>query len=180
MRQNLDELINGTSNLLEDLIPVLNRNIQMLQNDVPPEGSALQFLLQQEIENQEKLLQRTKELQETINRYLNPELIEYPSTRPNGDITVIMPDGEEICHRQVSKTFVEAIEKIGVERVKILDLILNGIPLIATSQHPTYSQTESGNYYITTHCNTTTKIDRLNTIKRRLNENIEVIDNRNR
>ena len=178
MQEALKSLINNTSNLLEEIIPVLNRNIQMLQTDVSPESRTLQFLLQQEIENQEKLMQRTRELQETINRYLNPEPIEYPSTRPIGDITIIMSDGEEICHQQVSQTFAEAIEKIGTERVKILDIESRNIPLISTFKHPVYNQISSGNYYIMTNTNTDEKITQLTEIKERLNLNIEVIDNR--
>lgn len=122
-------------------------------------------------------------MKDKVNHHLKaePPIRQTGITRQNaGDLTVVMEDGQEICHVRVSETFVEVIEKIGVERVKNLDLILNGIPLISTYKHPTYSQTESGNYYITTHCNTTTKIERLKEIMRRLNLNFKVIDNRRR
>ncbi len=178
MQQNPDALINETSNLLKEIIPVLDRNIQMLQKDVVPEGSALQFLLQQEIENQEKLLQQTKELQQNLQSYLKPEPIDDPPKLLRGHITVILPNGREICRRNASDTLVEVIEEIGIEKVKKLDLTISGLPLIDTVQHPTYNQEASGNYYITTHSDTNTKIERLNEIKRRLNVNMEVIDNR--
>ena len=181
MQQNPDTLINEISNLLEEIIPVLDRNIQMLQNDINPQGGALQYLLQQEIENQVELLKRTRELQESVEGHLKPEpSIRLARRRFNGDINVIMEDGQEICHSRASETFAEVIEKIGLERVKNLDLTLNGIPLIATYKHPTYSQTKSGTYYIATHCSTTTKIERLNEIKHRLILSIEVLDNRER
>lgn len=180
MRQKPDVLINEALNLLEEIIPIQTRNIQMLQNDVPPEGSALQFLLQQEIENQENVLRRTKELQETVHRFLNREIIDDPPKSHVGHITVILPNGREICHRNASDTFAEVIEEIGIEKVKNLDLTMSGIPLIATTRHPTYNHEPSGKYYITTHSNTNTKIERLNEIKRRLDFNLEVIDNRNR
>lgn len=180
MHDTSNTLLNETSDLLEELIPILDRNIQMLKNDIDSQGGALHFLLQKEIELQESLLQRSKELNESVKRQLKPQPPIRPPRQHVGDLTVIMEGGQEICHVRVSKTFVEVIEKIGVERVKNLDLILNGIPLIATYKHSTYSQTESGNYYITTHCNTTTKIERLKEIKRRLYLNFKVIDNRRR
>ncbi len=184
MRQNPDALINETSNLLEEIIPVLNQNIQMLENDVNPQGGAVQYLLKQEIESLNSLLQRTKEVNENVKRHLKseppvePPRSRIPTRRHAGDLTVIMEDGQEICHSRVSETFVKVIEKIGVEKVKTLDIIINAIPLIDTYQHPIYSQTKSSNYYITTHSSTNTKIERLNEIKRRLNLNFKIIDNR--
>ncbi len=184
MQTSKETLINETSDLLDDIIPILNKYIHMLKDDVNPQGGALQYLLKQEIETLDSLIQRTKEVNENVKRYLKSEPpIEspkptIPTRRHAGNLTVIMEDGQEICHSRVSETFVEVIEKIGVEKVKTLGIIINAIPLIDTYQHPIYSQTKSSNYYITTHSSTNTKIERLNEIKRRLNLNFKVIDNR--
>ena len=180
MRETPETLINQTSNLLEEIIPTLDRNIQMLQIDVNPQGGALQYLLQQEIENQESVLRRTKELKVEINRYLNPEPIDIFSHQPVGDVTVVMVDGEQICRPKVSKTLVEAIERIGIEKVKSLEIEHCRIPIITTFNHPTYTQVRSGGYFIMTNSNTDKKIEQLEEIKDRLNLNIEVIDNRRR
>lgn len=183
MQTGNNTLFNETSDLLDEMIPILNKYIQMLNDDVNPQGGAVQYLLRQEIETINSILQRTQELNDSVKRHLKPEL---PIKPPNptreyaGDLTVIMEDGQEICHRYASDTFAEAIEKIGVEKVKTLGIIINSLPLIDTNQHPRYSQSKSDIYYIATHCSTDTKIERLNEIKRRLNLDIQVIDNRRR
>ena len=89
-----------------------------------------------------------------------------------------MEDGEEICRQHVAKTFVEAIKKIEVERVKSLHMESCGISLLDTKKHHTYSQTLVEGYYIMTNTTTDDKIEQLDEIKRRLNLDIQVIDNR--
>ena len=42
--------------------------------------------------------------------------------------TVILPNGELIEHRYGSDTFVETIERIGIERVKRLNLMYGNFP----------------------------------------------------
>ncbi len=180
MQQDSDALINETGNVLNEVIFVLTRNIQILKN-ITPEDDAQQILLQLEIKDQENVLRRTKELLETVNRHLEPEPIKDPpkpeptkdpppksAIGPNYHITVILPDGREICHRHASKTFAQVVEEIGVEEVKELDLTMSGIPLIDTIRNPIYGQQPSGSYYITTYSDTDTKIERLNEIKQRL------------
>ena len=71
-------------------------------------------------------------------------------------LIVIMPNGEVINHKRASNTFVEVIEKLGIERVKALNKEYI-IPLISDSKHPLYNQGKSGNYYIMTNSDTKTK-----------------------
>ena len=68
-------------------------------------------------------------------------------------LRVIMSDGDIAC-RYAADTFCEVIEKIGIEKVKSLELILCRIPLIASDWKGTYQQkhrSKCGNYFITTH-----------------------------
>ena len=65
-------------------------------------------------------------------------------------LRVTMDDGEVIEHKQGIDTFVDVIEKIGIERVKDLGLIQNTIPLISTSKDPKRKQSQIGEYYIAT------------------------------
>ncbi len=181
MQTENKNLFNETSGLLDEIIPILNKYIQMLKDDVNPQGGAVQYLLKQEIESLNSLLQRTKEVNENVKRHLKSEppiRQPRPTREYAGDITVIMAGGQKICHSRVSMTFAEVIEKIGIDRVKSLDMVSRGIPIIATVKHPVYNQITSGNYYIMTNTNTDQKIAQLKEIKRRLNINIEVIDNR--
>ena len=72
-------------------------------------------------------------------------------------LVVTMPDGERIERPLIRDTFVEVIEKLGIEKVKACGLSRRGIPLIATSEYPNCSQRRSGSYYILTD---TTTIDK--------------------
>ena len=71
-------------------------------------------------------------------------------------LVVIMPNREVINHSRASDTFVEVIEKLGIEKVRDLNKKYI-IPLISDSKHPKYNQARSGNYYIMTNSNTETK-----------------------
>ena len=50
--------------------------------------------------------------------------------RPNNPISVKMPDGNFISKNTGIDTFIKVIKTIGIEKVKKLDLYVNGIPLI--------------------------------------------------
>ena len=71
-------------------------------------------------------------------------------------LVVKMPNEEVINHKRASNTFVEVIEKLGIEKVKDLNKEYI-IPLISDSKHPKYNQGKSGNYYIMTGSSTKTK-----------------------
>ena len=71
-------------------------------------------------------------------------------------LVVTMPNGERINHNVAAATFVEAIEKLGIERVRGLNK-KDIIPLISTSEDDRYRQRQSGRYYIATHSHTKKK-----------------------
>lgn len=65
-------------------------------------------------------------------------------------LEVRMPDGEIIRHRYSTKTFCEVIEKIGVERIRTLDLTYAGFPFLdSISRHPYhYRPVRVEDYYL--------------------------------
>ena len=71
---------------------------------------------------------------------------------------------EQIRLSTGAQTFVEVIEKIGIERVKDLGLISRRVPLIDTSDHLGINQRKSGIYFIATSSSTPRKIRFLNII----------------
>ena len=75
----------------------------------------------------------------------------------NPGLFVTMPDGEIINHKVSATTFVEVIEKLGIERVRNLERRELGVPFIDTTRHPRYSQHKSGQYYILTNNSTDKK-----------------------
>ena len=65
-------------------------------------------------------------------------------------LVVTMPDGERIERPKIRDTFVEVVEKLGVEKVAALDIIRRKIPRVSASEYPGRSQRQSGSYYIYT------------------------------
>ena len=63
-------------------------------------------------------------------------------------LVVTMPDGQRIERPKIRDTFIEVIEKLGVEKVAALDLVRRKIPLVAASKYPGRTQRQSGSYYI--------------------------------
>ena len=104
----------------------------------------------------------------------NPQQGMTKSSQP--PLRVIMSDGD-IAYRKATDTFCEVIEKIGIEKVKSLELILCSIPLIASDWEGTYQQkhrSKCGNYFITTHGSVATLAKKLKEIDRKLRVNMTV------
>ena len=89
-------------------------------------------------------------------------------------LVVTMEDGERIDRRAATDSFVEAIEKLGIERVRNLGHNVGRFSLISTSQSHS-RQRKSGRYYIMIH-NTTTadKKQLLETIASQLGVQLKV------
>lgn len=210
-------LLEETSELLDELIPIVQRNINALQHDSSP---LLQHLIQQEIEGYQQLLERTEETRNRFQDLLNPQKVEQeeaeleeveleevqpqedgcedvvseqteleedelqegtlevteseedispryispvsdmPGYPPGGNLAVTMPNGEKIRHRYAPDTFVEVLEKIGLERVRKLGIMCRYAPLVDTIPNNNVRQRQSGGYYVTvdTHHRYMTKI----------------------
>lgn len=93
-------------------------------------------------------------------------------------LRVTMDDGEVIERKNGLDTFIEVIEKLGIEKVKELDLIRNTIQLISTSKDPKVAQRRLGQYYIVTRMSTRSKKRMLDRIAKGLKKDlvVEVVD----
>ena len=93
----------------------------------------------------------------------------------------IMLDGNPISKDTAIDTFIEVIKELGIEKVKKLDLHINGIPLIANCDHEDKAQrkveTETGTYYIVSGTNTMKKASILDDIAKGLNVDMTVLTN---
>ena len=89
-------------------------------------------------------------------------------------LVVTMPDSERIERPVIRDTFVEVIEKLGVEKVAALGIARRKIPLVATSEYPDCSQRPSGPYYILTNTTTQDKRRDLMEIAKRLGVELKV------
>ncbi len=89
-------------------------------------------------------------------------------------LRVTMSDGEVIERKNGITTFIEVIEKLGIERVKDLNLIRNTIPLISTAKDPIHAQHQLGKYYIVKTMPTINKKKILDHIAKELEIDLEV------
>lgn len=186
MQETPETLMEITSDLLESLAPILQRNINTLQQDSNP---FLQHRIQQEMEHQKGLLQQMEEVKGRLQNYLNvptsdqdesePDLRQDETLRrqsypPGGPLGVTMfgteSGTEQIRLSTGARTFVEVIKKIGIERVKDLGIVCRRVPLIDTTNHPGIIQRKSEVYFIVTGSSTPTKMNQLNKIADQLEE----------
>ena len=78
---------------------------------------------------------------------ITSEILCYPN---GGCLVVAMPEtGTLIRCQRATDTFVEAIKRISIERVKSMGIKVAGIPLIPTTDSSNRAQSEMGEYYIT-------------------------------
>jgi hypothetical protein len=68
----------------------------------------------------------------------------------------------------------DAIESMGVEKVKALGIKVSGVPLVGTERHPRYGQTPLGQYLVCTHSSTKSKKEELERVARELNQTLRV------
>lgn len=89
-------------------------------------------------------------------------------------LRVTMSDGEVIERETGINTFVDVIEKLGIEQVKDLDIIRNSIPLISTTKDPEREQHQRGRYYIVSGLSAQNKKKTLDRIAEGLRVDLEV------
>ena len=186
-----ETLLEETSELLDGLIPIVQKSIGTLKHD---SKSIRQDMIDLEIERQESLLQQVKTLKERIHNCLKlPEFVPFedspehalyrklsPQRNRSGtaSLRVTMPDGEQIRCRYVEDTFYEVIKKLGIERVKDCGIEHKEAPIIVTTRPDggnTFYKDVNG-YYIVTATDTNSKIAILNKIADRLGVSLKIDD----
>jgi len=84
-------------------------------------------------------------------------------------------DGVVISERTAAGTLVEALKKIGLERVSGLSLLVNGENLVSDQSSPKdYNEQRVGNFFVKTHSNTAQKKHHLERISEELGLGLEV------
>jgi hypothetical protein len=93
-------------------------------------------------------------------------------------LSVKFSDGKTISHRFAYDTLVDAIKIVGHDKVKSLNLICCGVPLVSDTKDDFYTQHElTKGVYIMTHSSTRTKKEQLEIISKKLGLglNVEII-----
>ena len=184
MQETPETLFEETSDLLDALVPLVQRSIDALQHDPNP---LLQHLVQQEIESQENLLQQIEEVKQKLHDCLNSpeddeseddaqlsEITGGPSPvgrlpagavrRGNYPIAVTIPDRDlRICCREGIDTLIKVIEEMGIEKVRAFGIMAHGIPLVAINNYGP-KQTKIGRYYIAANTSSDTKVEQIKVI----------------
>lgn len=96
---------------------------------------------------------------------------------PRSTLRITMPDGHIIESRKAKDSFIEAILRIGIDRVRPLGYTFDGVPLISSIRDSKYgnAQTDIGNgWLIITHSSTLNKKKMLEKIAKALRINIKV------
>ena len=89
-------------------------------------------------------------------------------------LKITFADGTVFEEHSGAASFVKAIEKIGIEKVRALQIVSNTVPLISTTEHPKYTQAKVGNYYIMTNTDTKGKKATLEQIANALGITLDV------
>jgi hypothetical protein len=106
---------------------------------------------------------------------VDPSYTVEPHTKgPKSNIRITLQSGRVIQRPTAAKAFTEVIQVLGLEKVKALGLMVNGIPLVDSAPHPKYGQSKLGSWYVCTHSNTKTKKQQLKAIATALGQDILV------
>ena len=95
-------------------------------------------------------------------------------TQHKGKLLVKMPDGEQIAKPSFVDTFLEVVQKLGIDNIRRKDLQWGGNPLITTSQMFKNQVQVDSNRWITVPNATTDKVKLLRVIGSMLHVNMEV------
>ena len=93
--------------------------------------------------------------------------------RQNFPLAVTMPGGDRIYLKKGSRTLRTVIDRLGVERVKALNIMSHTIPLISLEKLEA-QQVRLGRYYIATNTSTREKAEQLAEISHRLKEDLYI------
>ncbi len=185
-----DKLIDETNRVEEeiiknDIIPALSKTISPIINQIKREI----ILVVEYVPDEPLSVKLTRKRSLTI-----PPEIDIPTDRKNQSfveretytisshsksskttLRVKFPDGKTIAHRFAYDTLIEAIRNIGYEKVRALNLICCGVPLVSNTKDDFYTQHElTKGVFIMTHSSTRSKKDQLDEISKRLKLNLKV------
>ena len=89
-------------------------------------------------------------------------------------LRITMQDGRVIQRPKAAESMVEAIERLGIEKVRNLGHKVCRVDLVSKSRHEKYNQTTTGDYFICTHSATKNKRKLLLDIAKSLGQDITV------
>lgn len=149
------KLVQDADDLLLNLVA---EKAKSLQGHKPTRAQVLEFL--KSLQRSEFQPNQPKEASAPTSQPVSEPTATSTGRKLPTRLVVTMEDGERIDRRAASDTFVETIEKLGIERVRNLGNNVGRFSLISTSQSHE-KQRKSGRYYIMIHNTTTAEKKRL-------------------
>jgi hypothetical protein len=147
------------------------------QNDVcQPKPFAIESFNGQSKNEQPAIKPEIKAKEATISEAYN--VFKPSKSKEREKISVTFPDGEAIKTKKVVDTFLATIKKIGIERIKELEISRSTVPIISETKYNgdiSYTQHRIGKYWIMTTLSTSEKFKVLIEINQRLNLNLKIL-----
>ncbi len=155
--------------VIEKFSPILKEILQKIIDKmaiIPAENAHNEAVAVIEISPQPKLSDYTNDENIAVENIEN-DIIQTTKTL----LKVTFSDKTIICERKVVETFVKTLQKIGLDKVKALDIVSNGFPLVGNKKNDkNYNQYQvATDVFIMVHTDTNTKIKFLQKISDSLN-----------
>lgn len=143
--------------VIEKFSPILKEILQKVMDKMTVIPANNEIIMATEIPPQPKLSDYTNIKNDTIQ-----------STKTL--VKVTFPDKTIICEHKVAETFVKTLQKIGLDKVNALDIVICGVPLIGDKKNDKYDQRQlSSDTFIMINISTKDKIRFLQKISDSLN-----------
>ncbi len=180
LEKNWNALVNSTDSITDivtqrliEKIKSLNPNFKIDQSKIRTftESKLSELFEIAAIEEDEEKIVKKPELKINETEFSEVENNVFKLNRrskPREKISVVFPDGTKFNDSKPTDTFVKTIQKIGVEKIKELNIV-RSIPIVSETKHEFYNQHKLGKYWIMVTLSTIDKFKVLLEIESRLN-----------
>lgn len=185
-----DDVIPRLSDSIEPIITKIERPIVLVVDYIPGENLSVRLTRKRVITDEKETKQyplssERKEVQEKIyatnekaKKKKTERTMKFSNKSKKTRLSVKFPDGTTIENSYAYETFIDAILKIGIEKVAELNMKWVGLPLVSKAKDDFYNQHEiEGGWWIVTHSATNQKRLQLEEMSKRLKLglNVEII-----
>jgi hypothetical protein len=185
-----DKLIDETNRVEEEIIkndiipalaktisPVINqiqREIVLVVEYVPDEPLSVKLTRKRSLTIPAELDNTTDKKQKAFSER-ETYTISPHSKSSKTTLRVTFPDGKSFSHRFAYDTLLDTIKNIGYDKVKELNILCSGVPLVSNTKDDYYTQHElTKGIFVMTHSSTRSKKEQLDEISKRLGLGLKV------
>lgn len=167
-----NDIIPALSETINPVITQIQREIILVVEYIPDEPLSVKLTRKRSFAIPTEL--DKTEVDRNIKERESYTISTHSKARRTG-LSVRFPSGKTISERFAAQTLVDCIIEIGVERVRELNILCYGIPLIDNKQDDFYSQYQiQGGLYIITNTSTSVKKKQLEEISYRLKLGLKI------